>query len=107
MVAVRRGRGLLGGDNVATYRRDPSWVPEYLARCHATANEIEQTGQAAVEIAAEIMKEAQQLAAVLRANGKKMSEHLQEFAVVAKKVSTAMRDTRSGVLNPSENMPKN
>jgi len=72
-----------------------------------TAKDIEQAGQAAVDIAAEIMAEAQQLATELRNNGKKISEHLQEFAVVAKKVSTAMRDTRSGVLNPSENMPKN
>ena len=64
-----------------------------------TASEIEQTGQAAVEIAAEIMKEAQQLAADLRARGKKMSEHLQEFAMLAKKVSTAMRDTR-GMVSP-------
>src|SRR6266536_2737696 len=65
----------------------------------ATASEIEQTGQAAVEIAAEIMKGAQQLAAGLRANGKKISEHLQEFAILAKKVSTAMRDTRASVLS--------
>jgi hypothetical protein len=65
-----------------------------------TASEIEQTGQAAVEIAAEIMKEAQQLATDLRASGKKMSERLQEFAMLAKKVSTAMRDTRAGVISP-------
>jgi len=67
-----------------------------------TANDIEQAGQAAVEIAAEIMKEAQQLAAGLRANGKKMSEYLQEFGVLAKKVSTAMRDTRAEVLSARE-----
>src|SRR5262245_15913874 len=65
-----------------------------------TANEIEQTGQAAVEIAAEILKEAQQLATDLRASGKKMSERLQEFAMLAKKVSTAMRDTRAEVISP-------
>jgi len=67
-----------------------------------TANDIEQAGQAAVEIAAEIMKEAQQLAAGLRANGRKMSEHLQEFGVLAKKVSTVMRDTRAEVLSSRE-----
>jgi hypothetical protein len=60
------------------------------------------SGQAAVEIAAEIMKEAQQLAAGLRANGRKMSEHLQEFGVLANKVSTAMRDTRAEVLSSRE-----
>jgi hypothetical protein len=65
---------------------------------------IEEAGQAAVQIAADIMKEAEQLAAELRANGKKMSEHLQEFAKLARKVSTAMRDTRADVLNPSENV---
>jgi hypothetical protein len=69
-----------------------------------TANDIEAAAQAAVDIAADIMKEAQQLATELRANGKKMSEHLQEFAVLARKVSTAMRDTRADVLNPSENV---
>jgi hypothetical protein len=71
-----------------------------------TASETEQTGQATVEIAAEIMKEAQQLAAGLRANGKKMSEHLQEFAMLAKKVSTAMRDTRAEVLSPPAATPE-
>src|SRR6266705_1066379 len=49
-----------------------------------TAKDIEEAGQAAVSIAADIMKEAQQLAAELRANGKKMSEHLQKFAALAK-----------------------
>jgi hypothetical protein len=67
-----------------------------------TASDIEQAGQAAVEIAAAIMKEAQQLAAGLRANGRKMSEHLQEFAVLARKVSTAMRDTRPEGLSARE-----
>ena len=69
-----------------------------------TANDIEQAGQAAVEIAANIMKEAQELAAALRENGKKMGEHLREFGVLARKVSTAMRNTRAEVLN-SEALP--
>jgi len=66
-----------------------------------TAKDIEEAAQAAVDIAADIMEEAQQLATELRANGKKMSEHLREFAVLVRKVSTAMRDTRADVLNPS------
>ena len=70
-----------------------------------TAKDIEEAAQAAVDIAADIMDEAQQLATeLLRQNGKKMSEHLREFAVLARKVSTAMRDTRADVLNPSENV---
>jgi hypothetical protein len=72
-----------------------------------TAKDIEEAGQAAVSIAADIMKEAQQLAAELRTNGKKMSEHLQEFVALARKVSTAMRDTRADVLNSSETLLKN
>jgi hypothetical protein len=72
-----------------------------------TAKDIEEAAQAAVDIAADIMEEAQQLATELRANGKKMSEHLQEFAVLARKVSTAMRDTRADVLNSSETLLKN
>jgi vacuolar-type H+-ATPase subunit H len=72
-----------------------------------TAKDIEEAGQAAVSVAADIMKEAQQLAAELRTNGKKMSEHLQEFAALARKVSTAMRDTRADVLNSSETLLKN
>ena len=72
-----------------------------------TARDIEEAGQAAVDIAADIMKEAQQVAAELRANGKKMSEHLREFAVLAKRVSTAMRDTQADVLNSSEKLLKN
>jgi hypothetical protein len=72
-----------------------------------TAKDIEEAGQAAVSIAADVMKEAQQLAAELRTNGKKMSEHLQEFAALARKVSTAMRDTRADVLNTPETLLKN
>jgi hypothetical protein len=70
-----------------------------------TARDIEAAAQAAVEIAADILKEAQQLAAELRENGKKMGEHLKEFAALATKVSTAMRNTRAEVLNPSESPP--
>ena len=73
--------------------------------CETTAKDIEEAGKAAVDIAAEIMLEAQQLATELRANGKKMSEHLREFAMLAKRVSTAMRDTRAEALSPPEEKP--
>ncbi len=67
-----------------------------------TATDIERAAQAAVDIAADIMAEARQLATELRANGKKMGEHLKEFATLANKVSTAMRDTRADVLSSRE-----
>ena len=67
-----------------------------------TARDIEAAAQAAVDIAADIMKEAQQLASELRASGNKIGERLREFATLAKKVSTAMRDTRAKVLSPPE-----
>jgi urease accessory protein UreF len=66
------------------------------------ARDIEATAQAAVDIAADILKEAQQLATELRESGKKMGEHLKQFAALATKVSTAMRNTRAEVLNQSE-----
>jgi hypothetical protein len=69
--------------------------------CESAANDIEQAGHFAVEIAADIMREAEQLAEGLRANGKQISEHLHEFAMLARKVSTTMRDTRAEVLNPA------
>ena len=67
-----------------------------------TAKDIEQAAQAAVDIAADVMKEARQLATELRDSGKKISERLKEFATVANKVSTAMRNTRAEVLNRSD-----
>ena len=73
--------------------------------CETTAKDIEEAGQAAVDIAAEIMDEARQLAGELRANGSKISEHLREFAMLAKRVSTAMRDTRAEVLSSPEERP--
>ncbi len=73
--------------------------------CETTAKDIEEAGQAAVDIAAEIMNEARQLAGELRANGSKISEHLREFAMLAKRVSTAMRDTRAEVLSSPEERP--
>ena len=70
-----------------------------------TAKDIEAAAQAAVDIATDIMEEARQLATELRANGKKMSERLKEFAALANRVSTAMRNTRAEVLIPSETPP--
>jgi hypothetical protein len=70
-----------------------------------TANDIRKAGEAAVEIAAELLKEAQELAAQLREIGKKMGEHLQQFATLATKVSTAMRNTRAEVLNSENPLP--
>jgi len=70
-----------------------------------TAKDIEEVAQAAVSIADDIMAEAQQLATELRANGKRISEHLKDFALLANKVSTAMRNTRSEVLNNEEALP--
>src|SRR5205085_8783511 len=67
-----------------------------------TARDITGAAEAAVAVATELMREAEQLASDLRANGQKISEHLREFAMFAKKVSTAMRDTRTEVLNPVE-----
>src|SRR6266536_4432248 len=67
-----------------------------------TAKDIKAAAQAAVDVAAEIMNEAEQLATELRTNGEKISQHLREFATLAKKVSTAMRDTRAEVLNSVE-----
>ena len=67
-----------------------------------TARDIEAAAQAAVDIAVDITKEAQQLASELRASGNKIGERLREFATLAKKVSTAMCDTRAKVLSPPE-----
>ena len=72
--------------------------------CETTAKDIEEAGQAAVDIAAEIMDEARQLAGELRANGSKISEHLREFAMLTKRVSTAMRNTRADVSTPPEEL---
>jgi vacuolar-type H+-ATPase subunit H len=71
-----------------------------------TAKDIEEAAQAAVSISNDIMAEAQQLAAELRANGKRMGEHLREFAILANKVSTAMRNTRAEVLNSEDPLPR-
>src|SRR5260370_29952617 len=60
-----------------------------------TANDIEAAAQAAVDIAADIMKEAQQLASELRASGNKIGERPREFPTLAKKASTAMPATRA------------
>jgi hypothetical protein len=70
-----------------------------------TARDIEEAGQAALNIANDIVAEAQQLAAELRANGTKISEHLKQFAMLANKVSTAMRSTRAEVLNSEDPLP--
>jgi len=67
-----------------------------------TARDIKAAAQTAVDVAADIMKEAEQLAGDLQGNGRKIGEHLREFAALAKKVRTAMRETRSSVLGSQE-----
>jgi hypothetical protein len=106
------GNGANGGGEVpditAVERIDKIGNISALAMIEAsetTAKDIEAAARAAVDIAADIMEEARQLATELRANGKKMSEHLKEFAALANRVSTAMRNTRAEVLNPSETAP--
>ena len=105
------GRGANGGELpeiIAAERIDKIGNMSALAIMEAsetTAKDIEAAAQAAVDIAADIMEEARQLATEQRASGKKMSEHLKEFAALANRVSTAMRDTRAEVLNPSETPP--
>src|SRR5262249_44082635 len=47
---------------------------------------VEAAAQAAVDIAADITEGARQLAMELRENGRKMSEHLKEFAALANRV---------------------
>ncbi len=103
------GNGANGGDAMpditAAERIDKIGNISALAIMEAgetTAKDIEAAAQAAVDIAADIMEEARQLATELRASGRKMSEHLKEFAALASRVSTAMRNTRAEVLNPSE-----
>jgi hypothetical protein len=71
--------------------------------CETTATDIEKTGQLAVDVAAAIMKEANELAAGLRDKGDRMSEHLKEFAQLAKRVSITMRETRNEVASPTTN----
>ncbi len=84
------GNGANGGDAMpditAAERIDKIGNISALAIMEAgetTAKDIEAAAQAAVDIAADIMEEARQLATELRANGKKMSEHLKEFAALA------------------------
>jgi hypothetical protein len=62
------------------------------------AKDIEQAGQSAMEIAVDMMREAQELAKDLRATGKRMNARLQEFTLLSKKVSTAMRSTHAELL---------
>jgi hypothetical protein len=63
--------------------------------CETVSKDIEQAGQSAMEIAVDMMREAEELAKELRATGKRMSARLQEFALLSKKVSTAMRCTHA------------
>ena len=64
-----------------------------------TAKDIKAVAQTAVDLAAAIMNEADQLAANVQGRARKMSEYLREFSSVAQKVSTAMRSVRAEVLN--------
>jgi acyl-CoA reductase-like NAD-dependent aldehyde dehydrogenase len=94
---------ITAGDRIDAIRSTSSRA--ILEVSETTANDIEQAGQAAVEIAAELLKEAQELAAQLRETGNKMGAYLQEFATLARKVSTAMRNTRAEVLNSEDPLP--
>ena len=104
------GRGTKGGEPEISVAERIDKIGSMSARAiieasETTAKDIEAAAQAAVDIAADIMEEARQLATELRANGKKMSERLTEFAALANRVSTAMRNTRAEVVDSSETPP--
>jgi hypothetical protein len=72
-----------------------------------TAKDIKAVAQTAVDLAAEIMNEADQLAADVQRRAQKMSERLREFSSLAQKVSTAMRGVRAEVLSSRDHpMPR-
>lgn len=64
----------------------------------ATANDVLAAGRAVTDVAADIMREATELAAGISRCGVAFAAHVTQFATLAQQVSDTMRSTRQHVL---------
>lgn len=71
----------------------------------ATADDVTAAGRAVVEVAADIMREATEIADGIRRCGAAFAQHVMEFATLAQQVSDTMRSTRGHVLGGPEVAP--
>jgi hypothetical protein len=78
-----------------------------VASINSTADDVSGAGKAVVEIATQIMREAEELSAGIRRCGVAFAGHIQEFAQLAQQVSDTMRSTRTHVLgDPAAGPPE-
>lgn len=64
----------------------------------ATADDVLSAGRSVVDVAADIMREATELADGIKRCGAAFAEHVTQFADLAQQVTDTMRSTRSRVL---------
>jgi hypothetical protein len=57
-------------------------------------------GQAAVDVARELEKQATELATAIRKHGATMAQNIDDFAAMATRVAASMRSTRQDVFGP-------
>ncbi len=70
--------------------------------CDITATDIQKTGEDMVQIANGVAAETAALAELLRRHGASMSNRIEEFTVMTKRISDLMRDVRADVLAASK-----
>jgi hypothetical protein len=70
--------------------------------CNITATDIQKTGEDVTQIANGLAAETAALAELLRKHGASISNRIEEFTVMTKRISDLMRDVRADVLSASK-----
>jgi hypothetical protein len=65
--------------------------------CETTADDIEKAAMALSDVSANIVAEARDIAASLRARGDRIKSHIEDFTTLAARVAMSMREAREKV----------
>lgn len=65
--------------------------------CETTADDIEKAAMALADVSANIVAEARDIAASLRARGDRIKSHIEDFTTLAARVAMSMREAKDKV----------
>ena len=83
----------------------PNEADRLVQACNSTAEDIQATGEAVMQVAHSIAAETQALAELLRKHGSGIAARIEEFTAMSKRVSEKLNAARDDVLGTSGTAP--
>jgi hypothetical protein len=83
----------------------PAVVRQLADACETTASDIQNAGEEIVQIANGIAAETAALAELLRRHGAAISDRIEHFTVMTKRIANAMRDVRADLSASTSSRP--